>query len=71
MIAYPTFDWEKTVSGILEGPAGITSPDGTIWIVYSADSCSGPVYKLGALKLKPHSDPMQPLSWTKLPEPLL
>lgn len=71
MIAYPALDWETSVSGVLEGPAGITSPNGTVWIVYSADSCSGPVYKLGGLRLLPGANPLSAAAWTKLTEPLL
>jgi GH43 family beta-xylosidase len=71
MISYPDQDWEKESSAVLEGPAGITSPSGDIFLVYSADSCNNPKYKLGALKLKRGEDPLNPSSWTKLPQPLL
>ncbi|KAI9148895.1 Extracellular exo-alpha-(1-_5)-L-arabinofuranosidase [Paramyrothecium foliicola] len=71
MIAYPDYDWEQEVSAVLEGAAGITSPSGEVWMVYSADSCNGPEYKLGAMKLTTGADPLLPSSWTKLPEPIL
>lgn len=71
MIAYPDLAWEKVAGAVLEGPAGITSPNGEVFLVYSADSCNTPDYKLGALKLRKHSDPLLPSSWSKLPEPLL
>ncbi|CAG9982463.1 unnamed protein product [Clonostachys byssicola] len=71
MIAYPEFDWEHEVSAVLEGPAGITSPSGEVWVVYSADSCNGPEYKLGGMKLTAGADPLLASSWTKLQEPLL
>ncbi|KAB5545770.1 glycosyl hydrolase [Coniochaeta sp. 2T2.1] len=71
MIAYPTLDWEKSSAAILEGPAGITSPDGTVYISYAADDCNTPAYKLGTLKLTKGADPLLAASWTKLPQPLL
>jgi GH43 family beta-xylosidase len=71
MIAEPDLAWEQEASAVLEGPAGITSPSGEVWLVYSADSCSGPQYKLGGMRLAPGADPLLPSSWTKLAEPLL
>jgi GH43 family beta-xylosidase len=71
MIAYPSLSWEESDSAVLEGPAGITSPSGDVWLVYSADSCNTPAYKLGALRLEPDGDPLLPSSWSKLSEPLL
>ncbi|KAI6355985.1 hypothetical protein MCOR31_011025 [Pyricularia oryzae] len=66
MIAAPEFDWEKSDSAVLEGPYGLVSPSGTSYIVYSADSCNTPAYKLGALRYDPSSggggDPMSPSS---------
>lgn len=74
MIAAPEFDWEKSDSAVLEGPYGLVSPSGTSYIVYSADSCNTPAYKLGALRYDPSSgsggDPMSPSSWGKLPDPI-
>ena len=71
MIAYPDYEWEHEASAVLEGPAGITSPSGEVWLVYSADSCNGPEYKLGAMKLAAGADPLLASSWTKLAEPIL
>ncbi|KAH6646680.1 glycosyl hydrolase [Truncatella angustata] len=71
MIAYPEYDWETTPSAVIEGPAGITSPDGTVYIAYSANTCNGPEYALGALRLAKDADPLSTSSWTKLAEPIL
>jgi GH43 family beta-xylosidase len=77
MLAEPTLPWEHQDSPVLEGPYGIISPGGRVFVVYSADSCNTPAYKLGALELNLNPDdnatdrdPMLPASWTKLPEPL-
>lgn len=70
LIAAPEYDWEHEDSAVLEGPYGIVSPCGTIYIVYSADSCNTPAYKLGAMKFTPGGDPLSPESWTKFPEPI-
>ncbi|KXJ90097.1 glycosyl hydrolase [Microdochium bolleyi] len=74
LIAFPEYDWEKNTSAVLEGPQGIRSPvTNDIYLVYSANSCNTPDYKLGALRLKSETDadPLLPSSWEKLPEPFL
>ncbi|KAL4726674.1 hypothetical protein ACLX1H_005562 [Fusarium chlamydosporum] len=70
MIAAPEFDWEKKDSAVLEGPYGIVSPSGTTHVVYSADSCSTPEYKLGIMALTAGDDPLQRASWTKSSTPI-
>lgn len=70
MIAHPEFDWEQEDSPVLEGPYGILSPCGTTYLVYSADSCSTPAYKLGSMKLTTGADPLSPESWTKAEAPI-
>lgn len=70
MIAHPEFEWEKSDSPVLEGPYGIISPAGTTYVVYAADSCNTPAYKLGAMIFTKGSDPLSPDSWTKLPDPI-
>ncbi|KAM0421245.1 hypothetical protein ACHAPT_010967 [Fusarium lateritium] len=70
MIAAPEFDWEQEDSAVLEGPYGIISPAGTIYVVYSADSCNTPAYKLGVMKFTAGADPLDPESWTKFTEPI-
>lgn len=55
---------------MLEGPYGLLSPDGTTYVIYSADSCNTPAYKLGAMELATGADPLNPDSWTKFPEPI-
>lgn len=70
MIAAPSYDWEKEDSAVLEGPYGLISPSGTNYIVYSADSCSTPAYKLGLMYLTCGADPLRAESWTKHPEPI-
>lgn len=71
MISFPELVWETDPSPVIEGPAGITSPNGTIFMVYSANSCNTPDYTLGALQLQDGADPLLASSWIKLPEPLL
>ncbi|RKL20024.1 hypothetical protein BFJ70_g13696 [Fusarium oxysporum] len=70
MIAHPEFEWERSDSPVLEGPYGIISPAGTTYVVYAADSCNTPAYKLGAMIFTKGSDPLSPDSWTKLPDPI-
>lgn len=70
MIAAPEYDWEQEDSAVLEGPCGLRSPSGTTYLVYSADSCGTPAYKLGAMELTAGADPLRPESWTKFPEPI-
>ncbi|KAG7060396.1 hypothetical protein JMJ76_0000833 [Colletotrichum scovillei] len=70
MIAAPEYEWEKEDSAVLEGPYGVISPCGTIYVVYSADSCSTPAYKLGAMKFAKGGDPLSRSSWTKLSQPI-
>lgn len=70
MIAHPEFDWEQEDSAVLEGPYGILSPCGTTYMVYSADDCNTPAYKLGLMKLTKGADPMKPESWTKSDDPV-
>lgn len=71
MLAEPTLAWEQEDSPVLEGPYGIISPGGTVYVVYSADSCNTPAYKLGALELLANAtDPLLPASWAKLTEPI-
>lgn len=70
MIAAPEYDWEQEDSPVLQGPYGIVSPSGTTYLVYSADSCSTPAYKLGAMGLAQDADPLSPDSWAKFTEPI-
>ncbi|KAF4501042.1 alpha-L-arabinofuranosidase II precursor [Fusarium agapanthi] len=70
MIAHPEFEWEKSDSPVLEGPYGIISPGGTTYVVYAADSCNTPAYKLGAMTFTKGSGPLSSDSWTKLPNPI-
>ncbi|KXX78313.1 Extracellular exo-alpha-(1-_5)-L-arabinofuranosidase [Madurella mycetomatis] len=70
MISRPELPWERQGWSINEGPAGLTSPNGTHYVVFSASGCNTEHYKLGALKLSTGSDPLQASSWTKLPDPL-
>ncbi|KAH7028967.1 glycosyl hydrolase [Microdochium trichocladiopsis] len=73
LIAYPQYPWENNSSAVLEGPQGIRSPvTGDTYLVYSANDCNTPDYKLGTLRLVAEdADPLLPESWEKLPEPLL
>ncbi|KAH7174078.1 glycosyl hydrolase [Fusarium flagelliforme] len=70
MIAAPEYEWEKEDSAVLEGPYGIISPSGTTMVVYSADSCSTPAYKLGVMTLTAGADPLRRASWIKSSTPI-
>ncbi|KAG9092028.1 hypothetical protein FS749_016061 [Ceratobasidium sp. UAMH 11750] len=62
-ISAPTNSWEQIGGKTNEGPAGLYH-GGRTWIVYSASSCAGTGYSLGALELT-GSDPLSASSWTK------
>ncbi|KAK7684196.1 hypothetical protein QCA50_012520 [Cerrena zonata] len=67
-ISTPTHDWEKVGASVNEGPAFLYR-NGRTFMTYSASSCTGTGYKLGLIELT-GSDPMNPSSWTKSPNPV-
>jgi hypothetical protein len=67
-ISTPTYDWEKSVANVNEGPVALQH-NGKIFIVYSASACWGPDYKLGMLTYT-GGDVLSPSSWVKQPNPV-
>lgn len=70
MLSTPTYDWEKRGSGnglptVNEGPEALISPQGRLFIDYSASGCWTDDYALGLLTLKADGDPMEANDWTK------
>ena len=68
LISRPTLSWELQGGRVNEGPAALQR-NGRTFIVYSASSCNTQFYKLGLLTLN-GSDPLNPASWTKSPNPV-
>lgn len=69
MISEPEFDWEK--KGLVnEGPVVWRNPNGKVFLFYSASGCWTDEYKLGVLRLNNTSDPLNPNSWEKNPDPV-
>ena len=70
LLSVPTLEWETRGWAINEGPAGLTSPNGTNhFVFFSASGCNTEYYALGAVLLTPGADPLVTESWTKLPKP--
>ncbi len=67
-ISTPTYEWEKSIEPINEGPQ-VLQENGNLFIVYSADASWEPAYKLGML-LFTGEDPLDPTSWVKYPKPV-
>jgi GH43 family beta-xylosidase len=68
LLSAPTYDWEKEVRNINQGPVALQH-NGKTFIVYSASYCGGSGYKLGMLTYI-GGDPLQTSSWTKSPNPV-
>lgn len=69
-ISSPTFSWENSVAAINEGPQAVHSPDGRLFLTYSANASWTQDYCVGTLELT-GNDPLDPNHWTKHPKPLL
>lgn len=69
LLTEPTYDWEKVVHPVNEGPSVIKHGE-RIFVVYSA-SGTGPEYCLGMVYANMDADLMDPSSWTKSDKPLL
>jgi GH43 family beta-xylosidase len=67
-ISTPTYDWEKSVGNVNEGPVALQR-NGKILIIYSASACWGPDYKLGMLTYN-GGDVLSAGSWVKHPNPV-
>ena len=70
-IARAIYDWEASGGGpgINEGPE-VTIRNNLIVLVYSAAGSSTDQYCLGLITASTSSDPMNPNSWNKRPEPI-
>lgn len=71
LLSYPEFDWEKQGGSpsVNEGPEILQSPDGNIFIVYSASGSWSDNYCLGMLKLT-GDNPLNTASWKKFSKPV-
>lgn len=78
-ISSPELDWEKHGDlknpndpphvNVNEGPE-VLQHDGKLFLIYSASGCWTDFYALGMLTASADSDPMDPASWKKSPEPV-
>lgn len=69
LISSPTYSWEKNGHWVNEGPEILKHGDDT-FLTYSASGFYTDDYALGALKLKPNTDPLKAASWVKQPTPI-
>jgi GH43 family beta-xylosidase len=67
-LSTPTYDWERQLWSINEGPAALQH-NGRTFVVYSASGCGGPDYKLGLLTYN-GGNVLSAGSWTKSPTPV-
>jgi GH43 family beta-xylosidase len=67
MISTPDYDWETIGAPptVNEGPVGLISPQGKLFVTYSASGCWTDNYALGLLSLKDGGDPMNAGDWMK------
>jgi GH43 family beta-xylosidase len=75
MLSTPQYDWEKKGSGnglpyVNEGPEILKSPQGRLFLTYSASGCWTDDYSLGMLSLKAGGNPMKASDWTKSNTPV-
>lgn len=71
-LSQPDHDWEtKGVKPTINEAPQFLARNGKLFIIYSASGCWTDDYTLGMLSADASSDPMDPASWTKHPEPLL
>ncbi|MBL1079119.1 glycoside hydrolase family 43 protein [Nocardia sp. 2] len=74
-IATPTAPWETVPNdvGLLinEAPQPLFSPDGRLYVTFSANASFDDTYRLGLLQLPRNGDPMDPTAWTKSGGPVL
>lgn len=72
LISSPTLSWEKAGAppSINEGPEALISPNGQLFLTFSASGCWTDSYCLGLLTLKAGGDPLNPTDWTKSPNPI-
>ncbi|TRX54781.1 family 43 glycosylhydrolase [Fulvivirga sp. M361] len=68
LLSSPTLSWENNGS-VNEGPEVIRK-NGKVFLVYSANGCWTPDYKLGMLTMNDNLDPMNTGNWFKHPNPV-
>uniref|UniRef100_A0A914EBA6 Uncharacterized protein n=1 Tax=Acrobeloides nanus TaxID=290746 RepID=A0A914EBA6_9BILA len=71
-ISSPIYDWEMSGGPpyVNEAPEGLVSPQGNLFITYSASVCWSDNYALGLLSLQENGDPLNATHWTKSPTPV-
>jgi hypothetical protein len=69
LISTPTYAWEQNAAAINEGPE-VTIQNNVISLVYSASGSWTNYYCLGLMTASTTSNPMNPASWTKTPNPI-
>lgn len=69
-ISAPDLIWERIGGPVNEGPIALYH-DNQIFLAFSGSGCWTDDYALGMLKASVDADLLNPVSWTKLPEPLL
>jgi hypothetical protein len=69
LISTPTYVWEQNGAAINEGPELIIK-NNVISLVYSASASWTNNYCIGLMTASTSSDPMNPASWTKNPNPI-
>ncbi|ANI90056.1 glycosyl hydrolase family 43 [Arachidicoccus ginsenosidimutans] len=75
MLSHPQYNWEKNGSGnglpvVNEGPEILKSPQGRLFLTYSASGCWTDDYCLGMLSLKKGGNPLNAANWIKNPHPV-
>jgi GH43 family beta-xylosidase len=68
LLDIPTYNWERSIAPILEGPQ-VWIDYGTLYILYSANASWKPEYSTGILELA-GENPLNPQDWIKCPWPL-
>ncbi|MBN2486783.1 MAG: RICIN domain-containing protein [Bacteroidales bacterium] len=65
LLSSPTLSWEN--NGQVNEAPEVIRKNGKVFLVYSANGCWTPDYRLGMLYMNESSDPLNAGSWTKYP----
>ncbi|RED95272.1 RICIN domain-containing protein [Marinoscillum furvescens] len=68
LLSSPDMGWESN-GGVNEAPE-VIQKNGKVFMVYSANGCWTPDYKLGMLSMPDNLDPMNSGNWYKHPQPV-
>lgn len=71
IISKPDMNWERQIYPINEAPEFLLGPKGDLFLTYSASACTSDDYAIGMLSARAGSDPLNPRSWTKSPDPVI